>query len=207
MERIIKREKRQHLQTVMMLILVMIWAPHGFAAVSLEEAAKLGTTLTLFGAEMAGNKDGTIPAYTGGLTRPPASYKLGSGIRTDPFAGETPLFSINAQNMSQYDDKLTEGTKAIMKRFPTFRIDVYKTHRTVAYPDFVIRNTAKNAVKAMTANDGLSVGGARAGIPFPIPKDGHEVMWNHLLSYKGRATRVQFDAYLVDQVGNGNYSA
>ena len=39
------------------------------AAVSADEAAKLGTTLTPLGAEMAGNADGTIPAWTGGLPK------------------------------------------------------------------------------------------------------------------------------------------
>jgi len=89
-------------------ILVMTWAPSTFAAVSPEEAAKLGTALTPFGAEMAGNHDGTIPPYTGGLTKPPANYKLGCGVRPDPFTGEKPFFSINAQNMNHHADKLTE---------------------------------------------------------------------------------------------------
>ena len=39
------------------------------AAVSPDEAAKLGSTLTPVGAEMAGNASGTIPAWTGGLPR------------------------------------------------------------------------------------------------------------------------------------------
>ena len=34
--------------------------------VSADEAKALGTTLTAVGAEKAANKDGTIPAYTGG---------------------------------------------------------------------------------------------------------------------------------------------
>ena len=34
------------------------------AAVSEDEAKQLGTTLTPFGAEKAGNKDGTIPEYS-----------------------------------------------------------------------------------------------------------------------------------------------
>ena len=37
------------------------------AAVSPEEAARLGKDLTPIGAERAGNKDGTIPAWDGGL--------------------------------------------------------------------------------------------------------------------------------------------
>ena len=186
------------LMASMTLMLVMTWVPFSFAAVSPDEAAKLGTTLTGIGAEMAGNADGTIPPYTGGLTTPPANFVPGSGIYPDPFAAEKPLFSVNAQNMAQYADKLSEGTKAIMKKHSTFRIDVYKTHRTVVLPDNVLKNTAKNALKATTYNGGLSVKGARAGIPFPIPKTGYEVMWNHLLRYSGRAIEIKMRSFLRD---------
>jgi hypothetical protein len=188
----------------MMIIVVILTttnAPFSFGAVSPEEAAKLGTTLTGIGAEVEGNKDGTIPPYTGGLTTPPANYKIGSGMRPDPFAEQKPLFSINAQNMSQYADKLTEGTKALMKKSPIFRIDVYKTHRTVAYPTFVLKNTAKNAVKATTANGGLSLRNAHAGTPFPIPKDGYEVMWNHLVRFMGRSIETQYSSHVIDTTG------
>jgi hypothetical protein len=37
-----------------------------WAAVGADEAAKLKTELTPLGAEKAGNKDGSIPAWTGG---------------------------------------------------------------------------------------------------------------------------------------------
>lgn len=186
---------------VMTVMLALTWVPVAFGAVSPEEAAKLGSTLTGVGAEMAGNKEGTIPPYTGGLTKPPASFKPGSGVYTDPFAGEKSIFSINAQNMAQYADKLTEGTKALMKRFPAYRIDIYKTHRTVAFPDFVIKNTAKNALTAVTYNGGLSLKGAHAGVPFPIPKDGYEVMWNHLTRFHGQATERRAWGYFVDANG------
>ncbi|MFA4835231.1 MAG: DUF1329 domain-containing protein [Dehalococcoidia bacterium] len=185
----------------LMVILALAYTGFAFGAVSSEEAAKLGTTLTGVGAEKAGNKDGTIPPYTGGLTTPPANFVPGSGIYPDPFASETPLFSINAQNMAQYADKLTDGTKALMKSLPTFRIDVYKTHRTVAFPDFVIRNTAKNAVKAYTTNGGLTLNDAHAGIPFPIPKNGFEAMWNHLVSYNGQSRERRFSNVIVDSNG------
>jgi hypothetical protein len=52
------------------------------AGITAEEAKALGGTLTGVGAEKAANKDGTIPAYTGGLTTPPAGFKPGDGIRT-----------------------------------------------------------------------------------------------------------------------------
>lgn len=102
------------------------------AAVSAEEAKQLGTTLTPIGVEKAGNKDGTIPAYAGGLTAPPAGFKKGDGIRLDPFASEKPLYSIDGKNLDKYADKLTEGTKELLKRYPGFRVDVYPTHRSVA---------------------------------------------------------------------------
>jgi hypothetical protein len=172
------------------------------AEVSAEEAKKLGVTLTAVGAEKAGNKDGTIPEYTGGLTTPPAGFAKGSAVRPDPFASEKALFSIDAKNMAQYGDKLTEGTKALMKMYPDFRIDVYKAHRTVAYPKFVLENTVKNATRGKLSDDGLSIQGARAGIPFPIPKNGAEVM----LNYKGRYQGVsyvlpKYFAYTVDSAG------
>src|SRR5262245_49512754 len=136
---------------------IALHAGGAFAAVSAEEAKQLGTTLTVFGAEKAGNKDGTIPAYTGGLTTPPAGFNKASGIRPDPYADEKPVFSIDAKNMDQHADKLTEGTKALMKKFPSYRIDVYPTHRTVAYPELVLDATLKNAVNAKTVADGVGL--------------------------------------------------
>jgi len=46
------------------------------AAVDASQAARLGQDLTPLGAERAGNAEGTIPAWTGGVT-PPASYRAG----------------------------------------------------------------------------------------------------------------------------------
>ncbi|MGH8464301.1 MAG: DUF1329 domain-containing protein, partial [Pseudomonas sp.] len=61
------------------------------AAVSADQAARLGNNLTQIGAEKAANADGSIPAYQGGLVTPPASFKSGDSMRPDPFAGEKPL--------------------------------------------------------------------------------------------------------------------
>jgi hypothetical protein len=111
--------------------LALAFAASAQAAVTAEEAKALGTTLTPIGAEKGANKDGTIPAYTGGLTTPPAGFKSGDGIRPNPFANEKPRLQIDAKNMAQHADKLTEGTKAMLQKYPTFRVDVYPTHRTV----------------------------------------------------------------------------
>jgi hypothetical protein len=170
------------------------------AAAAADEAKQLGASLTAVGAEKAGNKDGSIPAYSGGLTTPPAAYKKGDGIRPDPYAGEKPLFSIDAKNMEQYAANLTEGVKALMKRYPSYRIDVYPSHRSVAFPKFVTDNTAKCATTAKTSNGGQSMAGCQAGFPFPVPKDGNEAMWNHLVRY-GQSNTYKYQAFNVDASG------
>ncbi|NDY90260.1 DUF1329 domain-containing protein [Ideonella livida] len=158
------------------------------AAVSAEEAARLKSDLTPLGAERAGNKDGTIPAWTGGYTTPTPGFKNG-GKRPDPFAAEKPLYQVTAANAGQHADKLTEGVKAMLKKYPeSFRLNVYKTHRTAAAPQWVYDNTARNALKA-NLQDGVPVG-AYGGIPFPIPKTGAEAMWNHNLRWRGEAWHV-----------------
>ena len=124
--------------------LSLAYAGLALGAVSADKAAQLGKNLTLVGAEKAGNKEGTIPEYTGGISKSPANYTK-KGWRPDPFEGEKPQFSISAKNMAQYNDKLSEGVKAMLKKYPTFRLDVYKTHRTAAYPKYVTDNTVKHA--------------------------------------------------------------
>jgi hypothetical protein len=56
-----------HRKHFLALALAAAFAAPASAAVSADEAAKLKTTLTPLGAERAGNKDGSIPAWDGGL--------------------------------------------------------------------------------------------------------------------------------------------
>ncbi|OGB67030.1 MAG: hypothetical protein A2496_02105 [Burkholderiales bacterium RIFOXYC12_FULL_60_6] len=169
------------------------------AGVSPDEAAKLKSELTPLGAEKAGNKDGSIPAWTGGYTTPIAGDKPG-GRRGDPFKDEKLVFSITAKNLEQYADKLTDGTKAMLKKYPdTYRVDVYKTHRTASAPQWVYDNTFKNATRAKLVGD--KVEGAFGGIPFPVPKVGAEVMWNHLLRWRG--TDWQFHTNMYQLTSDG----
>jgi hypothetical protein len=157
------------------------------ADVTPQEAAQLKSTLTPFGAEKSGNKDGSIPAWTGGLVTTTGGA---GGRRTDPFASEKPLFSINSKNMDKYVDKLSDGVREMLKKYPnSFRIDVYPTHRTAAAPQYVYDNTFKNATQAKLINGpaGPQPDNAFGGIPFPIPKSGAEVMWNHNLRWRGEA--------------------
>jgi hypothetical protein len=171
------------------------WGAPVTAAVSPEEADKLRSELTPLGAERAGNKDGTIPAWTGGYTTVPPGYRSGQP-RPDPFANEKPLFQISAANVDRYADKLADGVKILLTRFPGYRMDVYRTHRTAAAPQWVYDNTYKNATRAK-ATAGPSVEGAYGGIPFPIPTEGVEAMWNHLLAWKGEAIKFDLSNYVV----------
>lgn len=164
------------------------------AAVSPEEAARLKSDLTPLGAEQAANPQGTIPAWTGGYTTTPPGYQSGQP-RPDPFANEKPLFQITAKNMDQYADKLSEGTQTLLRRFPTFRIDVYPTHRTAAAPQWVYDKTFRNATHA--SMNGLVMEGAQGGIPFPIPKSGAEAMWNHQVAWKGESVKFVYQSYIV----------
>jgi len=177
------------------------------AAMAADDAkAALGTTLTSVGAEKAGNKEGTIPEYTGGLTTAPATFKAGLGMRPSPFADEKARLTVDAKNMAQYADQLTEGTKALLQKYPTFRVDVYPTHRTVAFPKFVTDNTLKNASRAKTTNDGRSIEGAHAGFPFPVPKTGYEAMWNHLVRFNGESYEAKYRNLSVDANGRPTLS-
>jgi hypothetical protein len=173
-----------------------------FAAVSAEEAKQLGTTLTVVGAEKAGNKEGTIPAYTGEGVKPPAGYDPKEPFRRpNPFPDEKPLFSITAQNYTQYADKL-DGNVEMFKKYPNFRMDIYPTHRTSTYPKWVLDNTLKNATACKGIDNDLKLEGCYGGIPFPIPKTGAQVMWNHLNSFTANAWEGDSRSYIVANNGN-----
>ena len=189
-------------KTLIVAALASLFSGAASAAVSPEEAKQLGTTLTAVGAEKAGNKDGTIPEYTGGLATPPAGFQAGTGIRPDPFANDKPRLTITGKDAAANADKLTEGTKELLKRYPTMRVDVYPTHRTVGVPQFVINNTLKNATSAKTVEDGVALDNVVAGYPFPIPKTGAEAIWNHLLRYSGLGyDGPRYENWNVDSAG------
>ena len=178
---------------------------HAAAKVSASEAAQLGTTLTPLGGEMAGNKDGTIPAWTGGYKGPVPA--LGAA-RPDPFASEKPILVIRASNAAQYASKLPQGVMELFKRYPdTFRVDVYPTHRTATAPQWVYDNTRTNATRAEAINGGITVKGAYGGIPFPIPKSGAEVMWNKLLCWRGTSLDDPGSGWIATENGRVLLSA
>ncbi|HEX5806469.1 MAG TPA: DUF1329 domain-containing protein [Macromonas sp.] len=184
----------------LLLASTALWAGTAFAAVSPEEAKNLGNTLTAIGAEKAGNKDGSIPPYSGKAPKAPASYnKAEPGQRPDPY-NEKPLFSITAANAAQHADKL-DGLVEVFKKYPNFRMDIYPTHRDYAYPKVVLDNTLKNATACKGTNDELKIEGCYGGFPFPIPKTGRQVMWNHLLQYQTYASKLLNNSWVTPTGG------
>jgi Protein of unknown function (DUF1329) len=160
------------------------------AEVSPEEAKRLEGDLTPTGAERAGNADGTIPAWEGGLTAPPPGIGYEPGKHhPDPFAADKPLFTITAANMAQYDAQLTNGHKALLSAYPdSYKMNVYPTRRSCAFPPQVYQAIARNAVSAKMINDGNGITGATMASAFPIPKSAREVLWNFELMYRGFKT-------------------
>ncbi|WP_194789915.1 DUF1329 domain-containing protein [Pseudomonas sp. UFMG81] len=173
------------------------------AAVSADEAAKLGASLTPMGAEKAGNADGSIGPWE------PLSKSAGSadakGFLSDPYGSEKPLLTITAQNADQYKDKLSPGQLAMLKRYPdTYKIPVYKTHRGATVPDDVFAAIKENATKTTLVAGGNGLENFRTAVPFPIPKDGLEVIWNHITRYRGGSVTRLVTQATPQQ--NGSYS-
>jgi hypothetical protein len=175
------------------------------AAVSADAARQLGSTLMPWGAEKAGNKEGTIPPYTDGQVKRPASFDpKNPRVRPDPFSDEKPLYSVTAANMAEHADKLSDGAKALLQKYPGFRLDVYPTHRTQRYSARVNDRSLKNATACRTTTDGLALEGCYGGVPFPIPKTGNEVMWNHNMRYQSPSYLANYRNVMVDAAGGIN---
>ncbi|TFW37270.1 DUF1329 domain-containing protein, partial [Pseudomonas fluorescens] len=152
-----------------------------------------------FGAQRAGNADGSIPEWKGGLTQADPSYKEG-GKRSDPFAADQAQLTITAQNMAQYADKLSAGTQAMLKKYPdSYKVVVYPTRRSAAAPQSIYDATFANATGGKLVNGpaGSMPLGAAGGIPFPIPQNGEEAIWNHLLRWRGASWHANFSQYLT----------
>ena len=148
------------------------------------KASDLGGLLTPLGAIKAGSTDGSIPRWQGGISKPIDGYKQGDH-HPDPFAGEKILFSISAINVEKYASRLSPGQIAMLKQYPELKLNVYPTHRSAAAPKRFYDETIKNVSRAKLVDNGNGVDGTAAGIPFPIPQNGLQAIWNHILRYRG----------------------
>ncbi len=191
------------LSCALLLVSVPSWS-----AVSQAEADKLGTTLTPMGANPAGNAAGTIPKWTGSILGVPSwvDYKGTGTYYPTPYPDEKqPMFVITAKNYTQYLKNLTDGQIALFKKYPdTFQMPVYPSHRDVRYSDLVHENTKLNALYTGLGADGNSATDVYFGVPFPIPKNAAEVLWNHMASPMMGSTEGTLDAAAVYDSGEIN---
>ncbi len=165
-------------------VLAMAVQGTALAKVTPQEAARLGKTLTPMGAEKAGNKAGTIPKWTGGITQPIAGYEEGE-FHFDPYKNDKIQLVIDSTNWKEHQQHLTAGQIAMLETHPSYSINVYQTHRSAAFPQFVYDAVKKNALTAELQEYGSGVMNTLTASPFPIPKNGLEVLWNHTLRFRG----------------------
>ena len=153
------------------------------ARVTEEKAASLGGALTPMGSEAGASTDGSVPLWT--PLHDPA-FRRGD----NPYQKDAPLYTITAQNMAHHAAALTQGQQALLRTFPdTYRIKVYPSRRGAAYPDWFLAATKTNATVVELTNAGHGFCCAAQGFPFPIPGNGTEVMWNHIMRYNTKGFR------------------
>jgi hypothetical protein len=180
------------------------------AKVSSKAADELGKSLTPFGSNKSSNKYKTIPAWTGGIVEMPKGYEGMGYPHVDPFASDEIKFTIDKSNYKDNQKKLTPGQYAMFEAYPdTFKINVYPTHRSHSMPDWVLKNTKKNAVTSELSEKGLGLKNAFGGVPFPILHGKNEeqalqVMWNHMTRWRG--IFVTKNAAEIAVQRNGSYT-
>ncbi|NWN91714.1 DUF1329 domain-containing protein [Marinobacter adhaerens] len=185
-------------------MLALAGSGQAFSAVSVTEAEQLKQALTPVGAERGANTSGSIPEWTGGLSEPPAGWRRGQ-TEVNPFPDDEPLFVITANNMHLYEDKLSEGSLKMLEQYgPDFFMPVYQTRRTAAFPEHVYDKYYENALSAEVLDNGNGVRDTIMTSPFPIPENGLEVIWNHILRYRGE--EVSFRSASATPQVDGSYN-
>jgi hypothetical protein len=164
------------------------------ASVGPDIARQLGDRLTPLGGERAGNADGSIPAWDGGLTpdHRPADWQPGARY-LDPYADEKPLRIIDKSNAADAAAHLSPGQQALLARYPdSYRLPVYPSHRSYAAPAAFYAGTLRNASQAFLDKPEEPPLQAGAGIPFPFATTGAEAMWNQRLHWRGSGRERSF---------------
>ncbi|MES0874379.1 DUF1329 domain-containing protein [Sinimarinibacterium thermocellulolyticum] len=100
---------------------------------------------------------------------------------------EAPLFAITAATLNRYREHLTASHFALLQTNPnTYFMNIYPSRRTVRWPQAIERATIANATRCTLEGADTPID-CRLGFPFPIPRSGAEVIWNHKLRWRGDA--------------------
>jgi hypothetical protein len=90
----------------------------------------------------------------------------------------------------------------MMRKYADYKMVVYPTHRSAAFPACHYEETKQCAAKAKLAPGGNGVENCTGGVPFPIPKDGNEAIQNTLLRYRGGTYGLDWDQASVTRGGD-----
>ncbi|MCJ8170561.1 DUF1329 domain-containing protein [Atopomonas sediminilitoris] len=173
------------------------------AKVDEGQAQRLGQDLTPLGGEKAGNADGSIPAWDGGIATPPAGYNAGDH-HPDPYAADAPLFEVDAAGLAAHAARVPLGLQQLLKDNPQYKMRVYPTRRSASAPQRIYDATRYNATQGELIANGNGVQGVASGVPFPIPQDGLEVIWNHIMRYRGESFEMNTNMAAV--LPNGDFN-
>ncbi|MCP5147714.1 MAG: DUF1329 domain-containing protein [Pseudomonadales bacterium] len=175
---------------------------HGASAASpgpsAADIARLDGDLTPVGAERAGNAAGTIPPWTGGLAQQAIDPRVGY---LDPYADDPVLFTITAANADEYAAQLTDGHRELFRRYPdSYRMHVYPTRRSANWPAAVRAEVKAQAPYPRTEDYALFDVG-HSSVPFPITDNALQMMWNHVLRWRGGSVKRVLSWFPVDARG------
>jgi hypothetical protein len=183
-------------------IIALLTSASVVAKITPEQAEQLGKNLTPLGAEMASNKAGTIPAWTGGLHSTNTTKSKDNGRPENPFPDDKPLFVINNENLAQYQDNLSPGQVAMFTKYADYKMPIYQTRRTAAYSKEMYAIVKKNATSAELIADGYGVENFDLAIPFPVAENAMEVLWNHITRFRGGSLKRYTTAIPVQANGS-----
>jgi hypothetical protein len=187
---------------VALALALSLAAPIAQAKVPPAQAAQLGgPKLTCTGAERAGSASG-VAAFTGQFKGSWPGAKA-SGYDPGPYATQTPLFTVTADNLATYAKDVSPGLQALMKAQPkAYRMRVFPSQRDFAPPDWVCALAQQNAETAELTDDGLGIKSQPGALPFPFPQNGLEAVWNFLQSHRAFSDTVIHDIAAVYPNGN-----
>jgi len=178
--------------THFLLSLLLVFGSHSILALPDDNKTPMGSI-------QAGNADGSIPPWQQETALESYYESLSKAI-----AQEQPLYTVDASNYQQYTTLLSAGQIALFKHYPaTFTMPIYPSHRSAQYPPWFIEKTQRNAGKH-TLNVNGELTGFQGGFAFPSPVTAEEVMWNHLLAWRG--VSIQFKSIEAIVNAKGEYT-
>ena len=105
------------------------------------------------------------------------------------------IFIVNKNNVGDYSRYLSLGLRAVVDKYPNFEIQVFDSYRSSNHPRKIklqIEGSLENSLHSEKL---------RKYIPFKFPKNGAEVMLNHLSRYQGESEEKKVHSFVVNSKG------